>query len=363
MAATSGNLHKSSVRIRSSTLENSPVIQEIKEATRVYLQKYPAKNGGVQFEDGLEDNYIGFWRIPIDVWNAIPKAQRQRTTEKRSEGALRKFERWHPDHRYGKLAVKPNLELSKADAMTRTDAWAGVFEHRNMFMPQPEYIYVIVEFCWNQDEVNHLYEIQDNEKARKTSQDHLDGAQKTKSMSLESPLLKRNLFKSAVEGAHQRVYGTAGKDEIGYVDRIVGEWAGELEFLDVLNPKQNALHVPNLIGVLISIRRYQGNHQINKFLKDYFNNRGFKQGGFMDGIQALNEAIQGEKKTEGVTKKRKKAKVTKENMVGKTISCIEKYMAGKLLNEQVRVLGSPRLLKTYKEIRDNCPPLPRLHKK
>ncbi len=344
-------------------LEHSSVMQKIQREALVWMNKNPRSiNGGpLKTQDGLPDNRVNTYKMPIIEWNAVSEHLRQRLGEQRPKDAILKFEEFKSDHRRVKMCIVPHFykngdfaffEEFKADGGTRARAWREEFIGRvKREMPKPDYVYVDVEFCWTLQDAHELYTIQDSSDSVKKSVDDIGGASGTLNLDLQSHFMQKHKWKSGLEFIHIHVYGTSGNKKSNWTDVMTALWAGEIFVLDRLNPGTRAVHVlrPAIFGMCLALlRRYQNSGKIRDFVKRLVHSTGKMSTEDQDAVAAAIYTIT------DCSVNKKLSTSYELSTAGFILNCVDKHMQDKYfsLHRVVRPYGVKELYVFFEEVKD-----------
>ncbi len=283
-------------------------------------------------------------------WQTVQSNPIQRDTERHAAKAVH-LRTFHPTHAVVHAAELPSGKLVKLDGHTRALLW------QRKEVEAPLQLNVVVYPVKDMAEAEQLYQDFDSTNALETTRDKVSGAYNKHNFEPQSPLLQ---FGNIVQGLRMAygvllggsvkaaMAGGAGsrisprQKEVAKANiyQMINEWSYELHTLDGFGLRQGQITSGMIAAFVISARKY--GHEVTPFWQGVFANEGSKEGGQMDGIEAVAQMI-AINKGRGNSSKMKVA-----DMAARALMAIEKWRKDELLGRIPSPLDTTGYLEGHK---------------
>lgn len=231
----------------------------------------------------LESSTTRYTTMTPNEWADVPDNPRQRDTELHAKKAIKYLAEPKPPHIEVKMAQLPDGTKWKLDGHTRCFLWQG------KLIPVPDMLDVTIYYLKNMKEVIEAYGWFDNAGAAEKGPDVMQGAFRANGLHPKTHMLRAGRINTALRRLFRMVYDF---DEItGYdlVYEAVHFFRDEIILLDELQPTGTLFPPGIIMGVLITLKRDRV--QALEFWQLYAAELGTKEGGVMNAVQALCEAV------------------------------------------------------------------------
>lgn len=212
---------------------------------------------------------------------------RQRDTERHAvKAAKTHLAKPSPTHRSVSVATINGVPVCKEDGHTRAYLWS------KGKLSKPTTVLATCYPVSTMEEAADLYTHFDNQLAVEGSSDRLFGACRESSLSLNSQLLRRFDFATALKCAHYMRTGATSRAMMEY--ELIDLWRGPLKVIDDWNLNKNRFKGSGIVSfALIAVASKSfADDTLSSFFIAYNNDAGKKDGSKRDGVQALSEHME-----------------------------------------------------------------------
>ncbi|MBR0802865.1 hypothetical protein JQ636_04875 [Bradyrhizobium japonicum] len=235
----------------------------------------------------LDERLQRYTQMTPQDWSNVAGNPRQRDTAMHAKLAIKYLAEPVPPHIEVKMGKLPDGAAYKLDGHTRSYLWD------QGLIPVPAMLEVTIYELQNIDEVLAAYQWFDNYLAAEKSTDVMQGAFRANGLHPQSHLVRMGRINTAL----RRVYRLVASEDEGYdpgwqydnIYEAVRFFARELTAFDALEPTGKQYPPGVQMAVLITLKRDP--EDAAKFWKLYSEEKGKKEDGRMDAVQALTEAV------------------------------------------------------------------------
>lgn len=282
----------------------------------------------------LESRTTRYTTMTPEEWERIADNPRQRDTELHAKKAIKYLTEPKPPHIEVKMGQLPDGTKWKLDGHTRCYLW------QSKTIPLPDTLDVAVYYLENMKEVIEAYGWFDNANAAEKGPDVVQGAFRANGLHPQTHMLRVGRINTALRRLFRMVYDFDETTGFDFIYEAIHFFRDEIVLLDELRPTGTLFPPGIVMGVLITMKRDR--MSAIEFWKLYAAERGTKEGGVMDAVQALSEAVTREKGFARGTRD-----VTSE-LFGKSIATFLAYQQGLTYvagGSGVRSVSAPTLKK------------------
>lgn len=255
--------------------------------------------------------------MDVESFIEIPDNLRQRDTEQHAKKAMKRhLSEYSESHKVVAVAKMNKRIICKLDGHTRAWLW------KNKKLTPPDECIVTVYSVASLEEAANLYTHFDNQYAAENTADRVSGALRENGVSLNSMLLNRNNFATALKIANSKSHCTSNEYE------LITKWIEVLKEIDSWDLPRNKFRGSGLLALallLVAADRVKVDSAREFFLK-FAEDKGKKDGRKRDGVQALTEHMEWRRYNNQMT-----GYDNIWDMMAKGLTCFNAYQSGAMI--------------------------------